>query len=135
MSWGEEVTTYKHSCVVILEHGFADPTLETDIVNVKLGPLIRYIHSKRLSFTLANYQEGWEFGGGGALTCQRYTGMCRFDDPLFRLLLHFSFFKKKKIAFLGPFLSDFGQISAPNTLILAKICSQDPSFLRKNSVL
>ena len=28
-------------------------------------------------------------GGGGALTCQRYTGMCRFDDPpLFRLLRH-----------------------------------------------
>ena len=43
--------------------------------------------------------------------------------------LHFPFFKK--LAFLGPFLSDFGKFSAPNTLILAKICSQDPSMLRK----
>ena len=34
----------------------------------------------------------------------------------------------KNSAFLGPFLSDFGKISAANTLILAKICSQDPSF-------
>ena len=33
------------------------------------------------------------------------------------------------LAFLGSFLSDFGNISAPNTLILAKICSQDPSFV------
>ena len=44
------------------------------------------------------------------------------------------FFFEKILAFLGSFLSDFGRISAPapNTLILAKICSQGPSFLRKN---
>ena len=85
--------------------------------------------------------------GGGILTCQRYRGMCRFDDPLFRLLrcsryprfLHlvsvlmpsvFCFLKNS--SFLGSFLSDLGKISASNTLILAKICSQNPSFLRKN---
>ena len=35
------------------------------------------------------------------------------------------------LALLDPFLSDFGKISAPNTLIMTKIRSQDPSFLRK----
>ena len=41
----------------------------------------------------------------------------------------------QKSAFLGSFLSNFGKISAPNTLIVAKICSQDPSFLKTKSVL
>ena len=38
----------------------------------------------------------------------------------------------KYLAFLGPFLSDFGKISAPNTLIVAKSCSQGP---KKRSIL
>ena len=72
-------------------------------------------------------------GGGGGLTCQRYTGMCRFDDPLFRLLrrsrdppcLHLvsvlmPSFLRNIWRFLGSFLSDFGKILAPNTLILVK---------------
>ena len=68
----------------------------------------------------------------GALTCQRYTGMCRFDYPPFQAapgthlftpsvssytsIFHFL----KNSAFLGPFLSDFGKISAPNTLIFGE---------------
>ena len=83
-------------------------------------------------------------GARGALTCQRYMGMCHFDDPPFlgsstapethlfipsvsSYALHFL----KNSAFLGPFFSDFGKISAPNTLILAKICSQDSNLSRK----
>ena len=37
-----------HSCVVILKQGPADPTLNTDICNVELWPLITDIHSKLL---------------------------------------------------------------------------------------
>ena len=88
---------------------------------------------------------------GGVLTCQRYTGMCRFDNPHFRLrssatpethlftpsvssyALHFHLLKNS--TFLGSFFSDFSKISAPNTLIWAKICSLDPSFLTKKYVL
>ena len=88
----------------------------------------------------------YRWGGGGGLGVRhshvkRYnTGMCRFDDPfsgpsaapethLFTpsvnsYALRFLFFEKKKKN-LGPFLSNFGKISAPNTLILVKICFQD----------
>ena len=86
----------------------------------------------------------------GALTCQRYTDMCCFDIPPFQappplqrptllllVLVHMPsvFCLSENSAFLGPFVSDFGKISTSNTLILAKICSQDPTFLRKKSVL
>ena len=40
----------------------------------------------------------------------------------------------KNSAFLDPFYSDFGKISAPNTLILVKSCSKDHSFLRKKKI-
>ena len=53
-----------------------------------------------------------------------------FTPSVSSYALRFPFFEKFSI--LGLLLSDFGKISAPNTLILAKICSQDPSFLRKN---
>ena len=76
--------------------------------------------------------------------------MCHFDDPPFQappplqrptflhlasVLMLSGFPFSKNSAFFGPFLSDFGKISAPNTLILAKICSPDPSFLKKKSIL
>ena len=48
---------------------------------------------------------------------------CQLLSPVFRF--------SKNSAFLGPFLSDFGKISAPNTLILPNICSHDPSFFKK----
>ena len=52
-----------------------------------------------------------------------------FRDPSFytsvSVLMPSIFHFLKKSAFLGPFLSDFGEISALNTLILDKICSQD----------
>ena len=71
----------------------------------------------------------------GALTCQRYMGMCHFDDPLFRLLRRsrdqpfytlcqfkfppfFDF--SENLAYFGPFLSNLDNISAPNTLILGE---------------
>ena len=84
----------------------------------------------------------WSKLGAGALICQKYTGMCRFDGTLLSCssaapethILHLasvimpSVFRSKNSAFLGPFLSNFGKISAPNTLISAHIRSQDPSF-------
>ena len=45
-----------HSCVVIPKQGLTDPTLNTNILNVKLWPLIIDIHSKRLPVLLANYK-------------------------------------------------------------------------------
>ena len=48
--------TYIHSCVVICKQVPTNPTLITDIFNVKLWPLITDIHSKRLSFWLVIYK-------------------------------------------------------------------------------
>ena len=80
--------------------------------------------------------KGRGLGGTHMSEVYGYVPLCQ-PAPLFRLLaapethlfppsvssyasvFHFT-------AFLGPFLSDF---SAPNILILAKICSQDPSCL------
>ncbi len=49
--WGG---TLIHSHVVIREQAIADPTLNTDILNIKLWPLITDIHLKRLPFSLTS---------------------------------------------------------------------------------
>ena len=89
------------------------------------------------------------YSPGGALTCQRYSGMCRFDDPPFQapppfqgptflhlvsVLMPSVVCFSKNSAFLGPFLSDFGKISAPNTLIWAKICTQGHFFFKEKNL-
>ena len=52
VSYMSGVTTCIHSCVVILKHRLINPTLNPDIFNEKLWPLIRDIHSIRLPFSL-----------------------------------------------------------------------------------
>ena len=76
----------------------------------------------------------------GALTCRRYMPLWwppfQAPRPLQRLtfshlalvLMPSIFCFLKNLAFLGQFLCNFGKISALNTLILVKICSQDPRF-------
>ena len=62
--------------------------------------------------------------GRGTLICQKY--MCRFEGPFFQAAPETHIFTpsvsyyairvrfSKNSAFLGPFLSNFGKISAPN---------------------
>ena len=83
---------------------------------------------------------------GRALTCQWYMGFFLLDDPPFQAPLPLQRLNFLHLQFLSPhpslttppfskkfhiwFPSDFSKISAPNTLILTKIHSQDPSSLR-----
>ena len=65
--------------------------------------------------------------------CVTLTTTYEAPLPLQRpIFLHLSVFQKFSIC---PFLSDFGNISAPNTLIVTKNCSQDPSFFKNKSVV
>ena len=86
-------------------------------------------------------------GGGGTHRSEVYGYVLLWWPPPFQappplqrptvlhlvsVLMPFYFHFSKNSAFLGQFLSNFVRISAPNTLILAKICSQVPNLLRKN---
>ena len=63
-----------------------------------------------------------------ALTAPFYQAPPPLQRPTFYTQRQLSVFRLKNSAFLGPFLSNFGKISAPNTLISAQIRSQDPGF-------
>ena len=105
--------------------------------DVQLDETSPYVFLSHMCLTCSN--PGGHSHVRGILVCSALRPPFQAPPPLYRptflhlvsVLMPSIFHFLKNSAFWGPSLSDFGKISTPNTLILAKICSWDPIFLRK----